>query len=282
MKIYCFGDIHGNEVALEAVLRHVDTVKPDEVICLGDIVGWLPWGRKTLEVVMKIGIPSVAGNHDLMVAGVFTDHRDQIDRMQATAYTTGTLADLPDHLEYLATLPLKLEKGESIVVHFSPFDFPEGEVSPNIEHFTYLDDRKLKDSLPKWGVFSTKVILSGHDHLPALYELTEDGDVKKHPIRARNSSSSRQSSLDGIIEERLVLKDSSKYWVKAGAVGGPYRDGVPMANSVLYDEEERVIHFFRIPYDIHRVSEALKGHRFFRNIETIQRYIRTAHASWNR
>ncbi len=278
MKIYCFGDIHGNEKALEAVLRHMDTLKPDEVICLGDIVGWLPWGRKTLEKVMKLGIPCVAGNHDLMVAGAFTDHRDQIDRMQATAYTAGTLAEFPDYIEYLSSLPLKLVRDSLFVVHFSPFDLPEGTNPPSINNFTYLDDEKLRESLPEWAKFPFRVILSGHDHLPALYELTNAGDVRRYPIRARNSVVDSTVGNKEIIEERFVIGDKSKFWVKAGAVGGPYRDGVPMANAVLYDDSEQYISFYRIPYDIKAVEEALKAHRFFRNIETIQKYIRTVRA----
>lgn len=277
MKVYCFGDIHGNEKALEAVIRHIDTVKPDEVICLGDIVGWLPWGRKTLDTVMKLGIPCVAGNHDLMVVGAFTDQRDQIDRMQATAYTAGTLAEFPEYLKYLSSLPLTLEKESIFVVHFSPFDLPEGRNRPSIHNFTYLDDKKLRESVPQWGKFGFRIILSGHDHIPALYELTGAGDVRKHPIRARDSVGKSFSGNNGIIEERFLLDDSSKFWVKAGAVGGPYRDGVPMANSVVYDDSEASISFFRIPYNVRAVEEALKAHRFFRNIETIQKYIRTVH-----
>lgn len=279
MRLYFFGDIHGNDIALKTVFRHADTMKPDEVICLGDIVGWLPWGKKTLEALMKMGIPSVAGNHDLMVAGVFTDSRDQVDRMQATAYTAGTLVDLPDHLEYLASLPLKIEHGENIIVHFSPFDLPEEAAPPRIENFTYLDEKKLKDSLTKWIRFPAKIIFSAHDHLPALYELTKDGEIRKYPIKAKNSLSSSYGYET--IEEKFVLNDSSKYWVKAGAVGGPYRDGVPMVNSVLYDERENTISFFRINYDVKEVSNALRMHRFFRNIETIQRYIRTAY-EWSK
>jgi len=54
-----------------------------------------------------------------------------------------------------------------------------------------------------------------------------------------------------------------------------------MVNSVLYDSDEEEVTFFRIPYDVWNVAEELRLNRFFRNIETIQRYIRTAYA-WNR
>ncbi|MGD0400538.1 MAG: metallophosphoesterase family protein [Syntrophobacteraceae bacterium] len=42
MRTYFFGDIHGNEYALEARLKHIQQVKAGEIYCLGDLVGWLP------------------------------------------------------------------------------------------------------------------------------------------------------------------------------------------------------------------------------------------------
>ena len=62
------------------------------------------------------------------------------------------------------------------------------------------------------------------------------------------------------------------YWIKAGSVGGPYRDGVPAANSVLYDTESQTITLFRIHYDTTRLREALLAHKFFRNLPTIRKY----------
>ena len=37
----------------------------------------------------SLGFPTVAGNHDLLVAGVFKDFPQQLDRIEATAYNAG-------------------------------------------------------------------------------------------------------------------------------------------------------------------------------------------------
>lgn len=71
MKTYFFGDIHGNAFALEAVIQHYQRIKPDNIYCLGDLVGWLPFGDRTLTHIRSLNLPTVAGNHDLMVAGLF-------------------------------------------------------------------------------------------------------------------------------------------------------------------------------------------------------------------
>jgi predicted phosphodiesterase len=39
-KLAIISDIHGNIDALTAVLEDIDSQKPDEIICLGDTVGY--------------------------------------------------------------------------------------------------------------------------------------------------------------------------------------------------------------------------------------------------
>jgi hypothetical protein len=71
----------------------------------------------------------------------------------------------------------------------------------------------------------------------------------------------------------IGLKQGSRYWIKAGSVGGPYRDGVPLANSALYDSGARTVTLFRIAYDTGPLLEELSSHRFCRNLPTIKKYI---------
>jgi hypothetical protein len=71
----------------------------------------------------------------------------------------------------------------------------------------------------------------------------------------------------------LHLSENSRYWVKAGSVGGPYRDRAPVANAVLYDSKEQTITMMRIPYDTRPLLEALSSHRFFRNMAFVKKYI---------
>ncbi len=124
MRIYLFGDLHGNVDALDACLKHLEAEKADEVYCLGDLAGWLPFGDKTFSRLRSTGIPTVAGNHDLLIAGAITDFPGQADRMQATAYNAGMLFAQQGAIEYILGLPLSIDKEDFIIVHHSPFDLP--------------------------------------------------------------------------------------------------------------------------------------------------------------
>ncbi|MGC8491653.1 MAG: metallophosphoesterase family protein [Syntrophobacteraceae bacterium] len=265
MKIYFFGDIHGNDYALGACLEHAAQIKPDEIYCLGDLVGWLPFGDRTLVRMRSLRFPTVAGNHDLMVAGLFTDHPRQLDRMQATAYNAGLLSTIPGAVEFLRSLPLSLERENFFVTHNNPFLLPpQGEV-PTIECFDYLSEAALEACLPEWGNFPKQVIFSGHDHVPAIYELPagassppELGEIKVH----------RPPAGQGLT---LRLRLSSRYWVKAGSLA-MNRDSVPMANSVLYDTVEETITLFRLPFPTGRLARELQSHFFAPSLPAIRNY----------
>ena len=262
MRYYFFGDIHGNSEALEVCLQQAKRVKADKLFCLGDIIGWLPWGDETLKTIINFRIESVAGNHELLVSGTLTDNPEQIDRMQATAYTAGLLANKPDFLTFIEKLPLTIEESDFLVLHHNPFTLPKQNEKISIEHFSYFDESILDHYKSDWPNHPYRLIFSGHDHVPMLFELTSKGSVRKHPLP--------------VLEERYEIKlnPSSKYWIKAGAVGGPYRDSIPSACSLLYDEENETLIFFRLEYDKEKIFRRLRNHRFFRNISTIQKYLR--------
>jgi hypothetical protein len=266
MRTCFFGDIHGNAYALEACLHHVDRVKADAVYCLGDLAGWLPFGDRTLTRMRTLDFPTVAGNHDLLVAGLLTDHPGQLDRMQATAYNAGLLSTVPGAVEYLLGLPLVIAQDDFVVVHHSPFHLPEVGEPPTIKCFDYLDGAALSESLKAWRNYPKRLIFSGHDHLPAVYELPDEiespylKDVRTHPAPPDQPLT-------------ITLKPDARYWIKGGSVGGPYRDGIAAANSVLYDSSAGTVTLFRIAYPTGRLRDELASHRFVRNLPTIQSYI---------
>jgi hypothetical protein len=266
MRTYFFGDLHGNAYALEACLAHLEAQKPDAAVCLGDLAGWLPFGDRTLLRTRERGFPAVAGNHDLLIAGAFVDHPAQIDRMQATAYNAGLIFPIPGTVDYLLGLPLAIEGEGYIAVHHSPFDLPAPGLAPTIETFNYLDEPALEDALPAWQNYPGRLIVSGHDHVPAVFELP-DGieDPKLKDVKVHRPPE------DGPLT--VELQPDSRYWVKAGSVGGPYRDQVPVANSVVYDSEAGTVTLFRIPFDLEKLHAELSGHRFCRNLPTIRRYL---------
>ena len=64
MRIALISDIHGNEIALNAVLAGIDGETVDQIICLGDIAPLGPHPREVMDIIRDRKIRCVMGNHD--------------------------------------------------------------------------------------------------------------------------------------------------------------------------------------------------------------------------
>ncbi len=57
-------DIHGNRLALEAVLEDIAGRGIEATFCLGDLVGYGPDPNGVIDLIRAAGIPSLLGNYD--------------------------------------------------------------------------------------------------------------------------------------------------------------------------------------------------------------------------
>jgi putative phosphoesterase len=64
LTIALIADIHGNLVALDAVLDALKAEPPDQIICLGDVAATGPQPREVLHRLRELGCPVVMGNAD--------------------------------------------------------------------------------------------------------------------------------------------------------------------------------------------------------------------------
>ena len=69
MRVAVVSDIHSNFHALEAVLEAIDSEAPDELWCLGDVVGYGPRPNECCALVAERADICLAGNHDLAIVG---------------------------------------------------------------------------------------------------------------------------------------------------------------------------------------------------------------------
>jgi Calcineurin-like phosphoesterase len=115
MRIAIISDIHGNFPALEAVLTDSGCRNVDQVINLGDCVSGPLWPSETVELLIRMGWPTVRGNADRRVSGPnpAAMGRDQLVYNQLT--------EAQRH--WLAALPVLINLGQGIIAfHSTPID----------------------------------------------------------------------------------------------------------------------------------------------------------------
>lgn len=119
MKLGVISDVHGNRVALEAVLADMPAV--DGLVCAGDVVGYNPWHADCVEEIRERDVPTVQGNHDRAVAADGAPHFNHM-ALAGVEHAREQLS--ADQRQWLDSLPLErhVADGRVKVVHGHPDD----------------------------------------------------------------------------------------------------------------------------------------------------------------
>lgn len=80
-----FSDVHGNLVALEAMLDDLERRPVDQLVCLGDVLQGGPQPRECAERIGELGCPVVLGNADAFVLTLDPEAEPVTDEVLETA-----------------------------------------------------------------------------------------------------------------------------------------------------------------------------------------------------
>ena len=227
MRTAVISDIHGNLVALNTVLTHLEDIRVDRIVCLGDIVGYNPWPNECVDIIRGRGIPAIMGNHDRVASGLEEPEQFNSVAREAILWTRNRLTE--ENREFLKDLPERIimKKG-FLLVHGSPSNPDEYILSYDsvINNMEYLKN-ELK--LP--------VCLFGHTHIVAAFYLEKD-------------------IVYSLKDKSIDIEDGKFYLINPGSIGQP-RDGDPKASFLVLDEEKKMVEFYRFRYDIASVNRML-------------------------
>ena len=169
MKYAIISDIHGNLEALEAVLSEIEGRQHDEIICLGDVVGYGPNPNECIEIIRERANVTLAGNHDYAPLGKLDLSYFNSWAKDAIEWTAGQLTQ--DSIDFLLGLPIKTDIDEFTIVHATPFQPDE---------WNYLNT--IGDAVKNFAEFSSQVCFLGHSHVPMIVAKSEHEDF--HVIRS--------------------------------------------------------------------------------------------------
>ena len=158
MKLAVIADIHSNKYALKSVLREVDRLDIQKIILLGDVFGYYPWAAEVYEMISKLDVIPIMGNHDAASCGLDDPLWFNSAARQAVIWTRNQLS--PENRDYLRSLPEHIILEDTILLsHGSP------ENRDN-----YILD--WMDAMRQFGCMekmSVNIAFFGHSHLPALF-----------------------------------------------------------------------------------------------------------------
>src|SRR5437764_11947925 len=120
MRVAVVSDVHSNLHALESVVTAIDEEGPDQIWCLGDVVGYGPRPDECCRIVEDRTRLCLAGNHDLGVRGDVELDDFAPDAAAAAQWTRGELGDAAR--AFLARLESSGEADGVQLFHATPRD----------------------------------------------------------------------------------------------------------------------------------------------------------------
>jgi predicted phosphodiesterase len=156
MKYAIISDIHSNLEALQKTLNIIDELNIDEVVCLGDIVGYGSNPNECIEIVRTRCSTIILGNHDEAALNPALAYNYNVIALRAIQWTAEHLSDTSK--AFLASLPMVMRNGDILFVHSSPS-------SPEL--WDYILD--AEDALSAILHFSEKLCFIGHTHIPDIF-----------------------------------------------------------------------------------------------------------------
>lgn len=220
MRYAILSDLHANKVALQHVIDDIQQNNIDQIICLGDLVGYGPQPLETLSLIRQSASIILAGNHDDAVSKrcpttYFVDlAKDAIDRHRKSLHQKD--------LNWLKTLPYTYEFDGACAVHGDLTDPPS---------FNYVDTEDSARST--FNASTSQLIFVGHTHIPGIFVVGESGAIHK------------------IEPQDFIIEENKRYIVNPGSVGYPrQQNGSCLSSYVVYDTVQHSIRFRFFAFDV--------------------------------
>jgi predicted phosphodiesterase len=158
MRLAVISDVHGNLLALEAVLADIKPRGTDATINLGDCVTSPLWPRETFEALDALNLPTVRGNHDRWI-------EELPDAQLSPAGTFSRAALKPEQRQALHRLPRYIELAEDILaVHGTPDDDSTCLLEETVEDGRFVPARRDVLEARLGNAAKASVVLCGHSH----------------------------------------------------------------------------------------------------------------------
>jgi len=230
MRLAVISDIHGNLLALRAVLQDLDQLGVRSIINLGDMIGYGPDPEECVALIRQRAIPTVLGNHEH--AMLRPEHKRWFNDSARIAVDITESHISKESRDWFRTLPTSLAFGNCRFVHGYPPD------NSHLYLFNMREERLLKtlDNMKE------AVCFVGHTH-----------DLEW--VRFDGTTVQRGSLGPGI----MTLHSDCRYLLNIGSVGQPRDDYDNRAKYALFDPQAGSCEIRCVDYDWDTVSKRIRA-----------------------
>ena len=153
--IAIISDVHGNYIALQKVLKEIDSLGISEVYCLGDVAGYYSQINECCDELRRRNVKCVMGNHDwYMVSGTECDRSNSVRICIDYQRTIITQVNM----RWLLSFRSIITANDISMVHGGWKNPIDEYIKPTKEYFESIKGR---------------LYMSGHTHVQGIYKYGE-------------------------------------------------------------------------------------------------------------
>lgn len=168
MIVGLLGDVHGNDLALEVVLRAAQRMNVEKLLITGDLVGYYFAPQRVLELLSALDVFVVRGNHEdmLQAARIDPSLMSAHERQYGSGLRVAMEVLSETQLDLLASLPrtldLVLGSRRILLCHGAPWD---------TDQYVYPDASEAL--LSRCALPGFDFVVMGHTHYPMIKKIGE-------------------------------------------------------------------------------------------------------------
>ena len=163
MRLCIFSDVHGNDVALAAGIRVMNSLHPDAYLFLGDLCGYYPNISYCYDMLTNLpDLIAIRGNHDeYFLRFNQGDAKSDLEYSQKYGGVPSDVSldskNTSKYLHWLDSLPFTKKINSVLMVHGSPADPVNGRIYSE-DLIDKSQRREITDEI--------KYVVMGHTHYP--------------------------------------------------------------------------------------------------------------------
>lgn len=228
MKIGIIADIHANLAAFTATLEDLAAQNVQEIISLGDNIGYGPDPEQVVDTLLDHNVLSVLGNHEYALQSDRYLQKLNPSPRKSLLLNRDLLSE--ENLVHCVNLPQVLLRHGARFVHGCPPKSPSA-------YLYRPSDHKLEKL---YTGFKEQICFYGHTHSPVFFE----GLVRYHGAT--------------LYEQPFRLDENKRYLINPGSVGQPRDQLNNRAKYLIWDRQEASITFHAKQYDVKTTVERLR------------------------
>ena len=226
MRIAIVSDVHANIEALGAVMRLIDKLRVDRIVCLGDVVGYGASPNECCDIIRANAEATLLGNHDAAVA-LRMDYSFYYEAARHALDWSASVVS-KENAAWLRSLPYTYRIGDVGFCHGSPID-------PTAYEYIFALEQ-ARELIPYYEELP-EVTFIGHSHLCKAFA------IGHHEV-------------NDVVAQRFGIRRGYKYIISIGSVGQP-RDYDNRACFVVCDTDARSVEYHRTEYDIETSAQKI-------------------------